>query len=99
MRYENESLGAAFDIADKFTVREQLAFRSRIAEAAGESAFVRYWQAALTVVTNWTCAALPDPAALDLDNESDGRLADLVQWTANTVAGHMQGLETPGKNS
>ena len=97
MHYEHEKLGVSFDIADRFTVREQLAFRAKISAAAAESSYVRYWQAAQTVIQNWTCELLPDPAALDLDAADDARLADIVQWTANTVAGHMINLGTPPK--
>lgn len=95
--YEHETLGVAFDVADRFTVRQQLAFRGAIAEARGESAYVRYWQAAQTVMENWQCDLVPDPAALDLDAADDVRLANIVQWTANSVAGHMAELDTPPK--
>ena len=96
--YEHEELGVSFDVGDRFTVREQLAFRSRIFETAGESAFIRYWHAAQAVIQEWTCELVPEPAALDLDAADDSRIADIVQWTANTVAGHMSRLETPSKN-
>ena len=96
--YADERLGVSFDIADRFTVREQLAFRSKIAAGAGESSYVRYWLAAGPVMREWACELIPDPAALDLDATDDGRVADIVQWTANTVAGHMSSLETPPKN-
>ncbi len=95
--YEDEESGASFDIADKFTVREQLAFRSRLNEQVGESAYVRYWLAGQTVMQNWLCELVPDPATLDLDASDDIRVANIVQWAANTVAGHMNRMETPPK--
>lgn len=99
MHYENEDTGTSFDIPDRITVRRQLAFRSRVAETAGEGNFTRYWLAAQTVMENWTCPLIDDPAALDLDESDDRRVADIVVWVANTVAGHMIDLATPGKNS
>ena len=98
MRYENEVLGVSFEIAEQFTVREQLAFRAAVASAAGETNYVRYWQAAQTLVTEWACELVPEPESLDLDAVYDTRVADVVQWTANTVAGHMLKLEMPPKN-
>lgn len=95
--YENNNLGVSFDIADRFSVREQLTFRGKLAAAAGEVSYVRYWQAAQSVIQGWSCELLPDPAALDLDTADDPRIADIAQWTANTVAGHMINLGTPPK--
>ena len=39
-----------------------------------------------------------NPAALDMDTETDAHIADIVQWTANSVAGHMLALVAPEKN-
>lgn len=97
--YDNAELGVSFDVADRFTVREQLAYRSRLAEGAGQPGYVRHWLAAPSVVTGWQCDLIPDMAAFDLDAATDARAVDIIQWTANTVAAHMFGLETPGPNS
>lgn len=96
--FENEELGVSFDIPDRFTIREQLAFRGRINDQPSESAFVRYWLAAQGVIQNWQSADVPDMAALDLDAGDSARMADIVVWTANTVAVHMSGLEATPKN-
>ena len=93
----NDDLGVSFAVADRFTVREQLAFRSRIANATGEPAIIRYWLALPSVATDWQCKLVPDPATLDLDTAEDAKVADIVQWSANALAGHMAGLETPPK--
>ena len=98
MRYQNDELGTSFEIGDRFTVRQQLAFRSEMAASPDESAFARYWTAALTVIEGWSSEVIPDAAALDMDASDDPRVADVVMWTANTVAGHMRRLETPPKN-
>lgn len=98
MRYENEAMAVGFEIAERFTVREQLAYRAAVFAAVGETGYVRYWLAAQTIIRDWSCELVPDPAALDLDEVYDVAIADIIQWTANTVAGHMIGLETPPKN-
>ena len=96
--FEDAELGVSFDIPDRFTVREQLAFRGRMSELVGESGFVRYWHAAQGVIQNWQSADVPDMAGLDLDAIDSSRIADVVAWTANTVAGHMNSLEAAPKN-
>lgn len=99
MRYESEDLGVSFELPDMLTVREQLLFRSRIAERARESYFARYWYAAQTVIREWQCDTIPDPAAFDMDDpDEDGMLANVVMWVANTVTGHMAGIDIPPKN-
>lgn len=96
--YENETIGVAFDLPDRITVRMQLAFRGAVALAMNENSYIRYWHGALTVIENWTCARLPDPAELDMDASDDPALADIVAWTTNAVVGHMMNRETPPKN-
>lgn len=96
--YESQTLGVSFEVPDRFSVREQLAFRAAVVDAEGQTNYERYWQAAQTIVTTWSCELIPDPAALDLDAADDYRIANIVQWAANTVAGHMLRLETPPKN-
>ena len=96
-RYENEALGVSFELPERMSVRKQLEFRSRIANARGESSYTRFWEAAAVIVDKWQCELIPDPAALDLDTADDPRVADIVQWAANTVAGHITGLEIPSK--
>lgn len=98
MRYEREDGSASFELPDEMTVRQQLAFRGKLSEAAEGGVFVRYWNAAPSIMTNWQCALIPDPAALDLDMDGDAQTVDIVAWVGNTIAGHMAALETPPKN-
>lgn len=97
--YERSDGSAAFDIADRFTVREQLAYRSRIAEAIGQPMLLRLWAGALTVMTNWKSVPVPDAATFDMDASGDAAAADAIQWAANTAANHMAALEMPDPNS
>ena len=99
MRYESEALGVSFELPDTLTVREQLLFRSRIAERPREEHFTRYWYAAQSLIQEWQCDDIPDPAELDMDApDGDGRLSNIVMWVANTAAGHLAGIDIPPKN-
>ncbi len=99
MRYESVDLGVSFELPDTLTVREQLMFRSRIAERAREPYFTRYWYAAQAIIQEWECEAIPDLMAFDLDtDDGDGALSNLIMWVANTVTGHMAGVDVPPKN-
>lgn len=98
MRYENDELGVAFTLPDAMTVRQQLAFRAQLGAAADGGPFVRYWQAAPTIVTEWQCERIPDMTAFDLDGNGDAGAADIIVWVGNTIAAHMADMETPPKN-
>ena len=76
--YANEDLGVELDIADRSTDREQLVFRGKVAESFGESVFVRYWMAGQTVIQAWSCDAVADMAALDLDATDNMNVAEIV---------------------
>ena len=96
--FTNERIGVSFELPERLSVRAQLHFRIAVAAADDTNWLIRYWQAALPLLSNWQCEALPDPAALDIDTADDPALTNIVQWTANTVAGFMLQLETPAKN-
>jgi hypothetical protein len=98
--YANEMLGLTFTLPEQLTVREQLTFRERLFLSADDTdMYSRYWDAALPLVEDWQCEIVPDPQAVDLDAETDRRVADIVNWFANTVAGHMNEMDDVPKNS
>ena len=98
MHYEREDGSVSFNLKDNMSVRQQLAFRAKLSEAAEGGVFVRYWSAAPLVVSGWQCELIPDMAAFDLDGSSDPRQAEIVIWTGNTIADHISRMETPSKN-
>lgn len=97
--YENADLGVAFDVPDRITVRQQVAFRSRLAAPDDGGIYGRYWNAAPLLLTNWQSAVIPDPATFDLDAADDPRAADIVMWVGDTLAVHLRRRETPDPNS
>ena len=97
--YKNEPLGVSFELPDRVTVRQQLAYRGAVALASQDNTFAIHWKAAQPLLEKWTCERVPDPAAVDLDEETDAVVADIVTWTANMAAGHMLALRATPKNS
>jgi hypothetical protein len=98
MEYTNESLGVAFELPDKITVRQQLRFRSAIAFANGPAMYERFWAGAVELVTEWKSEDWPDIKAIDLDAADDVRLADLVQYVGDVTGAHMVELRSAPKN-
>ena len=97
--YENKQLGVCFSLPDKLTVREQLAYREQVLLNIDDNAYIRNWIAGIPLLKEWQCEAIPEPEAFDFDSETDMRKADIVNFVANTVAGHMLTLEDVPKNS
>lgn len=87
--HENASLGVSFQLPDKITVSKRLAYLNKM---VGESMFEKLWNAGLTLITDWKCAAYPDPKAIDLDESEDMVLSDIVIWTSGRVAEKMSEL-------
>lgn len=98
MKYENDELGVSFSIPDAVSVRRQLEFRESVFVADG-SIYARYWAGARDVIDDWQCEVIPDIADFDMDAATSKLEANIVNWVANTVAGHMDSLEDVPKNS
>ena len=50
---KNERLGVSFQLPDRVTVRQQLAYYSGAGLAVGDELFERYWQGAKAIITDW----------------------------------------------
>ena len=96
--YKNDDLGVSFEIPDKITVRKQLAFYSAASAFSGEMQYGRYWAAAMAVIENWKSELIPDPAKLDMDDESNPSIATAIIWVSNTAIAHLNRLEAVPKN-
>jgi hypothetical protein len=98
MKHENEELGVSFELPDSVTVREQLGFRERVFIIGEQDTYSRYWAGVIPLLDNWQCELIPDPEAVDLDTETDVQIANIINWVANTAAGHFASLEEPDPN-
>lgn len=94
--FENEALGVSFSLPDKLTVRQQLAFRQRLAASDGDL-YSRYFMASVPLIEDWQCELVPVVADVDLDTETRTSVADIVQWMANEVAIYFTDLGTVPK--
>ena len=96
--YENEALGVSFSLPETVTLRQQLMFRSRLLDVEDDSAHLRWWIAALPLIEDWQCEAIPDLSSIDLDEPGDWRTGDIIQYVANASAGHfMEMADVPKK--
>ena len=99
--YENEALGASFTLPKQFTVRQNLTYKGIVGRAKGDDYFIEYWRAGQKLLEDWQSELIPDFAAVDIETETDPRIADTIFWAANTIARHMMTLTSGGveKNS
>lgn len=99
MVYESEELGIKFSLPDELTVREQLKYNERVLLAEDKDLYSRFWWGILPLLQEWECALIPEPGEIDLDTETDPRIARIVTFVGNAAAGHMTNLEDVPKNS
>lgn len=99
--FKSDTFNVSFSVADEITVRQQLRYKAVAWSAlnSSEETFVNLWRAAVPLITNWKCTAVPDPAALDMDKETSPEIGRIAMWTGNTVAAHMSDLGNVKKNS
>lgn len=96
--YENKEFGVSFRLPERISVGKQLDFREAVFLSPG-GIYQSYWAGAQTIIEDWQCDLIPDMAALDIDEVYDKRITNIVNWVANTVAGHMDALEDVAPNS
>lgn len=96
--FESEALGVKFSLPDAIPVSKQLLFRGGVWGRRGNDNFIRFWEGAKELVQDWECELIADPLALDLDAETDPRIADIVQYVGVQTAGHITDLGAVPKN-
>ena len=101
MKFENAEQTASFELPDKLTVRQQLGYRTRLYGGIRNDdydTYVSMWTAVIPLFEKWECEFIPDPKALNLDTETDPRIADVVFWAGNRAAAHIQSAGQVQKN-
>lgn len=98
--YKSERLGVKFELPDKLTVAQQLSFRSALFLSADRDKFRRFWDGAveLIVPNSWESEVIPDYKAVNLDEETDGRMVDIIHFVGTTTAGHLAAIGAVPKN-
>lgn len=98
--FRDEKLNCRFVIPDRPTVREQMRYQTAMGfDRDPLDRFVRLWEGARTLITEWDCPRVPDPNKVNLDEETDPTVTSIVFWVGATVTGHIADLEDLPKNS
>lgn len=106
--YKNEQLGVKLTIPDTVSIRKQLQYRRAIGNAWASELIVKegednfyplFFAGAKVVIEDWECERLPVLNGLNFDEVTNPRIADIVFWMCDIVAGHMNRLDEVPKNS
>jgi len=96
--HERTNPDAAFDLPDKITVRQQLAyFGAAISTQDNADWLLRYWNGARQIILNWQCEIMPN-LDFDPDDVTDPQVTNIIIWAALQVKQHMDALEELPKN-
>ena len=94
--YKNEKLETSFSISDKLTVRQQLAWRSRLTmeQASEPDYFIRFWLATRNLLDNWQSQHIEDPMTFDIDVSTDPKASNVIFWAVDKISDHLNSLES-----
>ena len=94
--YQNEKLETSFSISDKLTVRQQLAWRSRLTmeQASEPDYFIRFWLATRSLLDNWQSPHIEDPMTFDIDKSTDPKASNVIFWAVDEISFHLNSLES-----
>ena len=79
MKFENKDLKVSFEVDDVITVPMQLMYWGMIDEAAGMSKFLKRWNAARSIISEWKCEAFKDCLA-SYSEETDPTVTAVIMW-------------------
>ena len=96
--YESTKLGVKFSVPDELNIRQQVSFRSELFLSKDMERFERFWIGAQHLIEEWECELIPDRAELNLATETNPAIADIVNWTGTTMAGHLAMIGAVPKN-
>lgn len=97
MKIEHDEGKAVFEVPDKPTVRQQLAYFGATAGAPDGNYLIRFWMGARELITNWKSDIMPDIEA-SLDELTSPEATDIIIWAGIKVRTHMNSLEEIPKN-
>ena len=98
MKFERANPDCKFEIPDKITVRQQLAYYSTAAGLPDKKMFERTWEAAKDLTRTWDCPLFPDYEK-SLDEETDPKIAEILVWAGQQVRQYINSLDVIPKNS
>lgn len=93
-----EPVKVSFDIPDRPTVRQQMAYYSEATGVTSRAHLERLWLGTRTLIVNWECELFQFD--VDLDTVDDPRIMDIMLWAAVRVRDHLNKLgELPKTNT
>ncbi|MFA5714359.1 MAG: hypothetical protein WC998_01290 [Candidatus Paceibacterota bacterium] len=101
-KLENDKLGLSFTFPDKPTVYQILVFDSKLNEMIGKPTFLKLWETAKTIISDWQCESFPDyKVALDTIQGEDtdmNKIARIVEYVGSHAITWRTELDLVSKN-
>ncbi len=97
MEYKDDKLGVRFEVVERPTVRLQLLYKGTMGMSPGDEVFIKLWEAAKVMITEWECEHMELDA--NIDKLDDPKAADVIEFVGLAVFGHVSRLEEIPKNS
>lgn len=82
---------AHFALPARPTVKQQLEYFSRYAATRSLPLYLRLWDSAQAVISEWVSESLPDPK-VDLTTITDPNAGLVIMWAGNVVLEYMNDL-------
>jgi hypothetical protein len=90
-KFSEPSLELEFDLPEKPTVRQMLAYDSAVfVDHMGDATLIRLWHGAVEVVQNWKC---PISIDVNLDGEIDPKTLEMVKYVGLMAFSWAQGIK------
>lgn len=96
MEFSNDKV--KFTIPDRPTVRQQMRWFGAVSGGDKNETYIRYWEAAKTLVQTWESETIPD-YKIDIDTEANPTQTHNLIWAGLQVLEFMNNLEDIPKNS
>lgn len=97
MEYKNDALEVRMVVKDKFSVREQLAYRGRVRLVDNGDMYIDAWESGKPFITEWECPHVKPED--DIDNLDSSKATDVISWAGMQIFVHMQTLDEIDPNS
>lgn len=97
--FKNEEVGIRFTIPERPTVKQQLIYTGACTSLMEEEWFIKRWNGAKSLIVDWECDALSDYKSIDLEKETNPKIAEIISWVSLQTMIFMSQLEDVPKNS
>lgn len=98
----NDELGVKFSVPDNPTVFQILVFDSKLQESIRQPTFLKLWETAKTVISDWDCEIFPDYKIpldqIDGEEKDMNKIARIVEFVGGHTIAWRNGLDLVSKN-